>query len=278
MSMGAAFIQSRSSSVSTAGTVFDQLAAEYDQIFTDSIIGRAQRDSIWKILTNTFKANDNILELNCGTGEDAIFLAGRGVSVFACDASQQMIARAEQRLCRKSSILPVVFCHLPTERIGELHPELRFDGAFSNFSGLNCIDDLGAVASALSDLVKPGGLLLLCFSTRFCLIEILHYLIRSQYRKAFRRCTGHTMATLGNLQFPVYYPTLRQIRGHFTPQFRLRSYTGIGVAVPPSYCESWARQHTSLFHFLCRFEQVLATIPIFRVTGDHMLLCFEKVS
>jgi len=276
--MGAAFIQSRSSSVSTAGTVFDQLAAEYDQIFTDSIIGRAQRDSIWKILTNTFKANDNILELNCGTGEDAIFLAGRGVSVFACDASQQMIARAEQRLCRKSSILPVVFCHLPTERIGELHPELRFDGAFSNFSGLNCIDDLRAVASALSDLVKPGGLLLLCFSTRFCLIEILHYLIRSQYRKAFRRCTGHTMATLGNLQFPVYYPTLRQIRGHFAPQFRLRSYTGIGVAVPPSYCESWARQHTSLFHFLCRFEQVLATIPIFRVTGDHMLLCFEKVS
>src|SRR5882757_9686599 len=114
MSMGAAFIQSRSSSVSTAGTVFDQLAAKYDQSFTDSIIGRAQRDAVWNILTNTFKANDNILELNCGTGEDAIFLAGRGVSVFACDASQEMIATAEERLCHEPTLLPVVFCHLPT--------------------------------------------------------------------------------------------------------------------------------------------------------------------
>ena len=71
-----------------------------------------QRDAVWKILTNTFNANDNILELNCGTGEDAIFLAGRGVSVFACDASQQMIARAEQRLSRESTPLPVVFLGL----------------------------------------------------------------------------------------------------------------------------------------------------------------------
>jgi SAM-dependent methyltransferase len=273
-----ATVQFPSSRASAAGTAFDQLAANYDQRFTDSMIGRAQRDAVWKILTDTFKANDNILELNCGTGEDAIFLAGRGISVFACDASQQMIARAEQRLYRESPLLPVVFCHLPTERISELRPELRFDGAFSNFSGLNCINDLGTVASSLSGLVNQGDRLLLCFSTRFCLIEILHYLIRGQFQKAFRRCKGHTVATLGDLQIPVYYPTLREICGSFAPHFKLRSYTGIGVAVPPSYCESWARQHRSAFRFLCRLEEMLAAVPILRVTGDHVLICFEKVS
>jgi len=278
MNMDATVIQSLSNRASAAGTAFDQLAADYDQRFTDSIIGRAQRDAVWKGLTNTFKANDNILELNCGTGEDAIFLAGRGISVFACDASQQMIVRAEQRLSRESTFLPVVFCHLPTERISELRPELRFDGAFSNFSGLNCIDDLGAVALSLSDLVNQGDRLLLCFSTRFCLIEVLHYLIRGQCQKAFRRCKGHTVATLGNLQLPVYYPTLREICGSFAPHFKLRSYTGIGVAVPPSYCESWARRHRSAFRLLCRLEEILAAVPILRVTGDHVLICFEKVS
>ncbi len=243
--MDTTVIQSSSNRASAAGTAFDQLAADYDQRFTDSIIGRAQRDAVWKILTNTFKANDNILELNCGTGEDAIFLAGRGISVFACDASQQMIARAEQRLSRESPLLPVVFCHLPTE---------------------------------LSDLVNQGDRLLLCFSTRFCLIEVLHYLIRGQCQKAFRRCKGHTVATLANLQLPVYYPTLREICSYFAPHFKLRSYTGIGVAVPPSYCESWARRHRSAFRLLCRLEEILAAVPILRVTGDHVLICFEKVS
>ena len=262
---------------SAAGAAFDQLAAEYDQIFTESIVGRAQRDAVWNVLANTFKVNDNILELNCGTGEDAVFLAGRGVSVFACDASQQMIAKAEQRLSHKSPPLPVVFCHLQTERISELRPALQFDGVFSNFSGLNCIEDLGAIASSLSDLVNEHSLLLLCFSTRFCLIEILYYLIRGEWHTAFRRCAGRTTVTLGNLQLPVYYPTLRQIRRYFAPQFKLRSYTGIGVAVPPSYCENWARRHPNTFHLLCRLERVFAIIPVLRVTGDHVLLCFEKV-
>src|SRR5579864_3034344 len=80
------------------GAAFDQIAVEYDELFTDSLIGRAQRDAVWKVLTRTFKSNHNILELNCGTGVDAIFLGGKGVSIFACDASQQMIAIAEQRL------------------------------------------------------------------------------------------------------------------------------------------------------------------------------------
>jgi len=276
--MDQATITFTSSGVPVSGAAFDLLAAGYDQNFTESLIGRAQRNAVWEVLTHTFEVNDNILELNCGTGEDAAFMAGRGISVFACDASPQMIARAEQRLCRQTSLLPIAFCHLPTERIGELRPETLFDGVFSNFSGLNCVEDLGAVALSLSNLVKPGGRLLLCFSTRYCLIEIVYYLIRGQGEKAWRRCKGYTVATLANQQLPVYYPTLRQIRDRFAPHFTLRAYRGIGVAVPPSYCGNWARRHRAAFRMLCRLEGILSAVPILRVTGDHVLLCFEKVS
>jgi ubiquinone/menaquinone biosynthesis C-methylase UbiE len=262
---------------SAAGAAFDRLAENYDRIFTDSLIGRAQRDAVWKVLTRTFQKSDNILELNCGTGEDAIFLAGNGISVFACDASQQMIDRAEQRLRHTSPQVPAVFCELPTERIGELHPETQFDGAFSNFSGLNCIADLSVVASSLERLVKPGGQLVLCFSTRFCLIEILYFLALGQWRKALRRCKGHTEVMIDDVQFTVYYPTVRQIRRYFAPGFRLYFRTGIGVAVPPSYLEAWTRRHPSIFRFLCRLEGLLATLPVLRSTGDHVLLCFERV-
>src|SRR5258708_16919977 len=132
MNMDATVIQLPSNRASAAGTAFDQLAADYDQRFTYSIIGRAQRNAVWKILTKTFRANDNILELNCGTGEDAIFLAGNGISVFACDASREMIARAQQRLQQPSPHIPVVFCDLPTERLRALHPPHRSTAPFSN--------------------------------------------------------------------------------------------------------------------------------------------------
>ena len=262
---------------SAAGAAFDRVAQDYDQIFTDSLIGRAQRDAVWKVLARTFRKNDKILELNCGTGEDALFLAGNGISVFALDASRQMIVRAEQRLQHSSAQIPVVFSELPTERIGELHPETQYDGAFSNFSGLNCIADLGTVAASLAGLVKPDGRLVLCFSTRFCLIEILYYLALGQWRKAFRRCKGYAEVTLDGVQFTVYYPTVRRICRSFAPYFRLYSCTGIGVAVPPSYLETWARQHPRLFLLLRRLEERLAKLPILRSTGDHVLLRFERV-
>jgi ubiquinone/menaquinone biosynthesis C-methylase UbiE len=263
---------------SAAGAAFDGIAQDYDQIFTDSLIGRAQRGAVWNVLTRTFRKNDKVLELNCGTGEDAIYLAGNGISVVALDASRQMIARAEQRLQHNSPETPVIFRELPTERIDELHPETLFDGAFSNFSGLNCIADLGAVASSLARLVKQDGRLVLCFSTRFCLIEILYYISVGQWGKALRRCKGYTDVTINGTKFTVYYPTLRRIRQSFAPDFRHYSCTGIGVTVPPSYLETWARQHPRLFLSLRRLEKLFATVPILRSTGDHVLLCFEKVS
>jgi ubiquinone/menaquinone biosynthesis C-methylase UbiE len=261
-----------------AGRAFDRLAATYDHDFTDSLIGRAQRDAVWRIARKTFRNGDNLLELNCGTGEDAFFLAAHGISVFACDASPAMIARAEQRLAHKANAPQVVFCHLPTERIAELNPDARFDGVFSNFSGLNCIADLGPVAAALSSLVKPGDRLLLCFSTRFCLWETLYYSLRGNFRKAFRRCGGSSTAVLEAAPLTVYYPTVRAIRRSFAPDFRLHSQTGIGVAIPPSYLEPLARRHPMLLFMLRRIEGSLASLPGFRAVGDHILLCFEKVT
>jgi ubiquinone/menaquinone biosynthesis C-methylase UbiE len=262
----------------SAGAAFDRIAEDYDQIFTNSLIGRAQRNAVWKILTETFAPSDNILELNCGTGEDAIFLAGTGISVFACDASRQMIVRATERLRHISRQIPAVFCELPTESIGELHPDTPFDGAFSNFSGLNCIADLGAVSSSLASLVKQGGRLALCFSTRYCLIEILYFFLRGQWRKSLRRCKGRTEVTIDGVGFTVYYSTIRKIRESFARDFRLISCIGIGVTIPPSFLEQWVQRHPIIFRLLRRLENSWAKLPILRSTGDHVLLCFEKVS
>src|SRR5271155_3720058 len=128
---------------------FDSLAARYDDLFTRSMIGRAQRGAVWKVLIDTFKPGSHILELNCGTGEDALFLARHNVSVVACDASERMIETARQRMRCEDPDAQIHFELLPTEHLSELLPSKLFDGALSNFSGLNCVADLHKTARDL---------------------------------------------------------------------------------------------------------------------------------
>ncbi len=258
-----------------AGLAFDSLAETYDDIFTRSLIGRAQRDVVWNIVQQTFKPGDHILELNCGTGEDALFLARMGMSVLACDASAQMISIASVRRAIEAPQSALRFEVLPIERIGEIESR-QFDGIFSNFSGLNCVADIGAIVQQLSGLVKPGRRMLLCLSTRVCLWESFWFLTRGQPRRAFRRWKGHTVATVGGFTVAIQYPTLRELRKIFSPFFALRSCTGIGVAVPPSYLESWARDHGGLLNGLRTVDKVVSRWRGFRAIGDHMLLSFER--
>lgn len=261
-----------------AGLAFDSLAPTYDRAFTNTLIGRTQRQAVWRVLVQHFKAGDSVLELNCGTGVDAIFLAKRGANVFACDASSQMIAVADRQSQTEDESLAVVFCHLPTENIHQLQPASRFDGAFSNFSGINCVEDLSHTAAALSNLLQPGAQLILCCSTRYCLIETAYYLLRGQPRKALRRWSGRSSVSMAGKQFTVYYPSLRSLRKQFAPYFRLVAYQGIGVAVPPSYLNAGMERHPRLFRMLCWLEPILANLPLLRVTGDHLLLRLERVS
>src|ERR1700721_1115952 len=83
-------------SIDSAQAYWDAAAETYDLDFGNTLIGRAQRESIWKEIGKVFTAGQRILELNCGTGIDAVFLADRGVRVLACDIAPRMIALAER--------------------------------------------------------------------------------------------------------------------------------------------------------------------------------------
>jgi ubiquinone/menaquinone biosynthesis C-methylase UbiE len=256
---------------------FDTLAGTYDDVFTRSTIGRAQRDVVWDLLEDVFEPGARILELNCGTGEDALFLARQDISVVACDGSAGMIETARKRLLAENPEAPIHFLVLPTELLPRLRPRTRFDGALSNFSGLNCVADLNQAARELARLVGPNAPVVLCLSTRFCLSEMLWYLFRGKPRKSFRRISGRTTANIGAFSVNVYYPTLREIRRSFSPWFRLRSIKGIGVTVPPSYLEKFVHDRPRFLACLRAIDRRTAHLPLVRVLGDHMLLHFERL-
>ena len=71
---------------------FDHIATDYDAQFTNTAVGRLQRAVVQAYLETKTKPGIAVLELNCGTGEDAIWLAQKGCTVLATDISSQMVA------------------------------------------------------------------------------------------------------------------------------------------------------------------------------------------
>jgi SAM-dependent methyltransferase len=232
---------------------------------------------VWDALIDTFEPGAHVLEINCGTGEDALFLAGHDVSVVACDASAQMIETARRRVQSEDPEAPIDFRVLATEHLSNLGRGELFDGAFSNFSGLNCVADLHLTAHQLAGLVARGAPLLICLSSRFCIWEIVWFVLHGQFRKALRRTSGFATVRVGQYIVKVHYPTLQAIKKTFAPYFRMRWCTGIGIAVPPSYLEPTVRAHPRMLNVLRALDQVISPLPWFRTVGDHILICFERV-
>jgi ubiquinone/menaquinone biosynthesis C-methylase UbiE len=257
---------------------FDAVAEEYDRLFTNSFIGKAQRQSVWRELDCSFQPGQRVLEINCGTGVDAQHLAARGIHVVACDASPAMIEVARRRLNAPASQNLIDFRILAIEQIDQLESDGPYEGVFSNFAGLNCVENLPSFAQTLARMIRPGGKAILCLFGRCCLWEIFWYSLQGNIKKAFRRASSKgVVAKLapGHCVL-VRYPSLGALRRDFGPHFRLVNWKGVGIAVPPSYLEALAVRFPRLFRFAARIDPWLGQCRGVRALADHLVLVFER--
>lgn len=256
---------------------FDAIARIYDRVFSNSAIGRAQRKAVWDEMGRVFQPGQRILEINCGTGIDAVHLALRGIQVDACDSSPEMIAQARQRI-ESLPGLPIRFLCLPAEEIDELDTDELYDGALSNFSGLNCVPDLRSLTRSLSSRVRPGGTVIVCVFGKFCLWEVLWYLCAGNITKAFRRLRRHGVkADLApGVSVIVHYWSIRYLKEMLTPWFRLERRRGIGVVSPPTYAASLVARFPHLFRVAAKVDPLLGWCPGIRAIADHVVLTFQR--
>lgn len=260
----------------SAQAYWDMTAEKYDQIFPNTVIGQAQRELVWAALSRVFRPGQRVVELNCGTGIDAVRLAERGIRIVACDISPRMIEVARRRDSLSNGSTRVDFRVLPTENIALLADEGPFDGAFSNFAGLNCVRNLSDVAQSLAQLLKPGAQVLVCLMGRFFLWETLWFLMHGNRNKATRRFKSGSIGQLNDhAVVTVYHHSVGALARAFAPEFQLVRWRGVGVAVPPACLEDWARLHPRLLHGLTRTDRWLGSIPMFRSLADSVLLQFE---
>jgi len=185
---------------------FHQIAPQYAELWSETSRGRAQREQVWLEIDGLFKAGDRVLDLGCGTGDDAVHLMSRGLKVFGIDSAEGMIEIARRRGVDAKTIA--------IEEVRSL--EDVFDGAMSNFGALNCVADLSQVSEALARLVRPQGKLALCVMSRFCW--------RTDWRHVPQRWSGHARWR----GIDVYYRSVGSIAREFAPHFSYQRQVSIG--------------------------------------------------
>lgn len=272
---------------------FDVIATHYDAEFTDTRLGRWLREAVWAEVDGLFEAGDHVLELGCGTGEDALWLAQRGVRVTATDAAPAMLEVAARKAEAAGVDDRVSVAQLDVADIGywildisdghrpipsTQYPIPAFDGVFSNFGALNCLPDRRHLAGTLAPYVRRGGYVAVVLMGPLCPWEIGWYLVHGKVRTAFRRFRSGVEAQLDErTTVRVWYPSPRRLRAEFAPYFRHVRTVGIGVLLPPSYLSHFVEKWPRLFDVVAVAEGRLGRVFPGTWLNDHYLSIFERV-
>ncbi len=260
---------------------FDHYAADYDRHFTHSAIGRAQRRQVWRALQPLLTEKLDILEVNCGTGEDALRLAKLGHRVTATDISSAMIAEANRNLNRNLNLnlnLNLTFQQSSFLTLDQHFTPGQFDLIFSNFGGLNCLspEDTRRLAAIFQKLLKPDGRLFLVYMSRHCWWEKAYYTFKGKPEKARRRqLPGPLSIPLGGQSVEVWYYSPAELEQIYTPAFNFVGRHPIGLFVPPSYLEFWFSRRKPLLRAMEKLDHLLA-FPFLTGRADHFALVFRR--
>ena len=215
-----------------------------------------------------FDRGGRILDLGCGTGEDAIYLARRGHDVHAVDGSEAMVRLARDKVLDAALEQRVHVRELDIEHLDGLGTDL-YDGVLSNFGALNCVQDLSSVSTELANRTARGAPVVLCLMGPTVPWEWVWYLAQANPSKAFRRLRSGGVAWRG---IRIRYPSIADVRATFAPDFEAMRVAALGALVPPSYAEPGLERFRSLIESLARLERVLETVPPLPWLADHYLL------
>lgn len=252
---------------------FDAVATDYDSEFTNTRLATWLRSQVYDHVR--FEAGQHILEIGCGTGVDAQWLAKQEVHVLATDASLEMIRVVETKV--QNARLE----HLVSTRQLDLNmPEdlpVVFDGVLANFGVLNCVVNRQNLARFLARHTKRDSRVIVVLISPICLWEIIWHLMHGQPRQAARRWRGTVMANVGNGEtIAVDYPSIGKLRREFKPYFHLKSVIGIGALLPPSYLSHLAERYPMTFLRFTRWDKVLSQTALWPHISDHYLAEFER--
>ncbi|VXC18903.1 Methylase [Flavobacterium sp. 9AF] len=253
---------------------FDIAAATYDQSFTHTLIGKLQRKAVYKSMSSHLLSVKNIFEINCGTGEDALWFASQNLEVLATDVSEKMIAIGKA----KNQYQNLTFSTLDITNLSSFHQEKKYDLLFSNFGGLNCLspEELSLFFETAPIFFKEKGKMALVLMPKNTIWEQFYFLIKGKWSNAFRRKKKIAFANVDGEKVPTYYYNPKEIVHLTRGSFDCIEYKPIGLFIPPSYLEPFFKNKKRFLQFLNLLEMQIRNFSFLSKYADHYIIILQK--
>jgi ubiquinone/menaquinone biosynthesis C-methylase UbiE len=255
---------------------FDHIAHCYDATFTHTLVGIYQRKLVFEALK--LQINDleshSVLELNGGTGEDAVYFAENAKEIISTDISKNMVGQTQSKICDLNNARAEA---LDITELVNSGFKSQFDLIFSNFGGFNCLtkDEITTFFTNAIGVLKPGAHICLVIMPRLCVWESLYFLSKLKFKKAFRRRNRNgVLANVEGKGVKTYYYSTRDICS-FAHGFELVSSSPIGFQIPPSYLNSYFAKRPKTLQRYYKNDRSRLTKPRFSNYSDHYFICLK---
>jgi len=260
-----------------AEAAFSSQSGVFDALYSGNTIIGYKRKRVRQHVLQYLKPGSSILELNSGTGEDALYFAQRGFKVHATDISAGMQTQLKQKVLDNGMQQRISTELCSFTQLHLLNNRGPYDLIFSNFAGLNCTGELDKVLQSFSELLKPGGMVTLVILPKFCLWETL-LVFKGKFKTAFRRffSDGGRVAHVEGVNFKCWYYNPNYIKRHLKAEFSVIATEGLCSIVPPSYIEGFAEKYPKIYQYLVRTEDRLKSTRPWRNIGDYYIISLKK--
>ena len=238
-----------------------------------SIIGQAQRKRVWDYLkTNLLEQGNHVLELNCGTGEDAVWLAQQACSVVATDVSMNILAVAENKVKQFNLSDKIVLEKLDLKQVQENNFTEKFDLVFSNFGGFNClsIEELTKLNVWIKNRLVVRGEAILVIMPEDTLFEKLFALKHWDFKRIKeRKSKAGMLVNVNGVAVQTYFYNWQKIAEVFS-NFEVIQVFPLGLM--PSYLNEFATRNKRFWAFVQYWENWLSRRKKMPNWGDHFIL------
>lgn len=262
------------SSFETVAEAYNRNADKYDEFIENNPNLMRMRRKVYAHVTALLPKGARILDLACGTGTDAFWFARHGYTIHGIDISDGMLGRAMEKAKQLGLDSQATFEQLSYTDLGKLNKD-RFDCAFSNFGGLNCVPDLKLVADQVRPLMKRNSYIIWALMPPFCLWESA-MLLRGRFRLATRRYSGRSTVHKEGLNYSVYYYTPRRVAQAWGKDFQLVSARALSVITPPATNKDFAIKRPRVFNLLSRLDDMFETRFPFKYWGDFTIVTLRR--
>lgn len=256
---------------------FDRVGASIETSVTMNPVNRWMRARSRREIVATFPPGSALLEIGCGAGADATFLAERGYRIEALDISDKMVEAARERV-QSAGLASRV--HLRRGRLSEVAGDLErsawfpFDGAYANFS-LTYEDSLRDLARIVHRLLRPGAPFVFTLPNKLCVSEPVIAMARLRVRDALLRLKDPRSARVRGFEVRFHTYTPVRVRESLEGFFEPGGTVGVPVFMPPPflYNPMFERLRASLEPF---DDRLAGRFP-WRYLGDTTLFKVRRV-